>query len=127
MRRWSISSRSARLRSSELGLSSTVVGCRANCQTRSEYVIRSVRTPALTVATILSTTCWAEQTGANKKKRGRNIKRVFSRKGAKAQRKTLKVEALNFSMLPPLERLRNPEMQVAAMQPKDRGRAVKKT
>src|ERR1044071_6389024 len=57
---WSMTSRSARLRSAEVGLSSGVLGCSASCQSRSEYVIRSVFTPALTVATILSTTCCAE-------------------------------------------------------------------
>src|SRR2546423_834520 len=112
MRRWSINRRSARLRSSEVGLSSTVLGCRANCQRRSEFVIRSVLTPALTVATILSTTCCAEQIEGETSKSAKTINHRLRR--------------LHRCINPPLERLRDAEMQISTMQTKYRWRAVEK-
>src|SRR5215217_2354122 len=91
---------------------------------RSEYVIRSVLTPAFTVAIILSTTCCAEHGGAMHKNAKMRTRNNFSRKDAKAQRESRKVDLMIRSMFDLLERLRNPEVQVSAVQPEDCGRAV---
>src|SRR5882757_1086946 len=75
IRRWSSTNRKAALRASELGVAIGVLGCSASCQSKSEYVIRSVCTPPLTVATILSTTsCPLAEDGRKQKAESRRQK-----------------------------------------------------